>query len=80
MGASTRGAFAQTGVYLDGCFRVIADWDKLHQAVKPLSLVERLVTTAPVGGVVVDPFVGVDRHARRRCGRDDGQRALFDTR
>jgi site-specific DNA-methyltransferase (adenine-specific) len=37
---------------------VIADRDKLHQAVKPLSLMERLVTIAPVGGVVVDPFVG----------------------
>jgi site-specific DNA-methyltransferase (adenine-specific) len=44
-------------VYLDGCFRVIADRDKLHQAVKPLSLMERLVTIAPVGGVV-DPFAG----------------------
>jgi DNA modification methylase len=32
--------------------------DKLHQAVKPLSLMERLVTIAPTGGVVVvDPFV-----------------------
>jgi site-specific DNA-methyltransferase (adenine-specific) len=55
---ATRGPFAETGVYLDGCFRVIADRDKLHQAVKPLSLMERLVTIAPVGGVVVDPFVG----------------------
>jgi site-specific DNA-methyltransferase (adenine-specific) len=51
-------AFAETGVYLDGCFRVIADRDKLHQAVKPLSLMERLVTIAPIGGVVADPFVG----------------------
>ena len=67
---ATRGPFAETGVYLDRCFRVIADRDKLHQAVKPLSLMERLVTIAPVGGVVVDPFVGVDRRAGRRCGRD----------
>jgi site-specific DNA-methyltransferase (adenine-specific) len=54
----TRGPFAETGVYLDGCFRVVADRDKLHQAVKPLSLMERLVTIAPSDGVVVDPFVG----------------------
>ncbi|HVW28874.1 MAG TPA: site-specific DNA-methyltransferase [Polyangiaceae bacterium] len=46
------------GIYLDGCFRVIADRDKLHQAVKPLALVERLVTIAPTGALVVDPFVG----------------------
>ena len=37
---------------------MMADRDKLHQAVKPLSLMERLVTIAPVGAVVVDPFVG----------------------
>ena len=55
---ATRGPFPETGVYLDGCFRVIADRDKLHQAVKPLALMERLVTVAPAGGLVVDPFVG----------------------
>jgi site-specific DNA-methyltransferase (adenine-specific) len=65
----------ETGVYLDGCFRIGADRDKLHQAVKPLSLMERLVTIAPVGGVVVDPFVGsgstcaaVVRQGRRVIG------------
>ena len=55
---ATRGPFPETGVYLDGCFRVMADRDKLHQAVKPLALMERLVTIAPAGGLVVDPFVG----------------------
>ncbi|HVW28884.1 MAG TPA: DNA methyltransferase [Polyangiaceae bacterium] len=54
----TRGPFAETGVYLDGCFRVLADRDKLHQAVKPLALMERLVTIAPAGGLIVDPFAG----------------------
>jgi site-specific DNA-methyltransferase (adenine-specific) len=49
---------AERRISRDGCFRVIADRDKLHQAVKPLSLMERLVTIAPVGGVVVDPFAG----------------------
>ena len=43
---ATRGPFPETGVYLDGCFRVLADRDKLHQAVKPLALMERLVTIA----------------------------------
>jgi site-specific DNA-methyltransferase (adenine-specific) len=58
MAWATRGPFPETGVYLDGCFRVLADRDKLHQAVKPLALMERLVTIAPAGGLVVDPFVG----------------------
>jgi site-specific DNA-methyltransferase (adenine-specific) len=30
----------------------------VQRGVKPLSLMERLVTIAPSGGVVVDPFVG----------------------
>jgi site-specific DNA-methyltransferase (adenine-specific) len=55
---ATRGPFPETGVYLDGCFRVLADRDKLHQAVKPLALMERLVTIAAAGGSVVDPFAG----------------------
>jgi site-specific DNA-methyltransferase (adenine-specific) len=55
---ATRGPFAETGVYLDGCFRVTADRDKLHQAVKPLALVERLVGVASARGLVVDPFAG----------------------
>src|SRR6185503_13966661 len=58
MAWATRGPFMETGVYLEGCFRMIADRDKLHQAVKPLVLMERLVTIAPMGGLVVDPFVG----------------------
>ena len=58
MAWATRGPFPETGVYLDGCFRVLADRDKLHQAVKPLALMERLVTIAPAGGLVVDPFAG----------------------
>ena len=78
---ATRGPFAETGVYLDGCFRVIADRDKLHQAVKPLSLMERFVTIAPVGGVIVDPFVGsgstcaaaVRAGAARRRDRDQSR-------
>jgi site-specific DNA-methyltransferase (adenine-specific) len=55
---ATRGPFPETGVYLDGCFRVLADRDKLHQAVKPLALMERLVTIAPASGLVLDPFAG----------------------
>ena len=55
---ATRGPFPATGVYLDGCFRMLADRDKLHQAVKPLALMERLVTIAPPAGLVVDPFLG----------------------
>jgi site-specific DNA-methyltransferase (adenine-specific) len=55
---ATRGRFVETGAYLDGCFSVLADRDKLHQAVKPLALMERLVTIAPTGGLVVDPFAG----------------------
>jgi site-specific DNA-methyltransferase (adenine-specific) len=55
---ATRGPFPETGVYLDGCFRVLADRDKLHQAVKPLELMERLVPIAPASGLVVDPFAG----------------------
>jgi site-specific DNA-methyltransferase (adenine-specific) len=58
MAWATRGPFPETGAYLDGCFRVLADRDKLHQAVKPLALMERLVTVAPMGGLVVDPFAG----------------------
>lgn len=75
MAWATRGPFPETGVYLDGCFRLIADRDKLHQAVKPLALMERLVTIAPAGGLVVDPFVGSGttciaalRHGRRVIG------------
>jgi site-specific DNA-methyltransferase (adenine-specific) len=55
---ATRGPFPETGVYLDGCFRVLAERDKLHQAVKPLALMERLVTVAPAGALCVDPFAG----------------------
>ena len=58
MAWATRGPFPETGVYLDGCFRVLADRDKLHQAVKPLALMKRLGAIAPAGGLVVDPFVG----------------------
>ena len=45
-------------MYLDGCFRALAERDKLHQAVKPLALMRRLVTIAPTAGLVVDPFAG----------------------
>jgi site-specific DNA-methyltransferase (adenine-specific) len=58
MAWGTRGPFPESGVYLDGCFRMLAERDKLHQAAKPLALMERLVTIAPVGGLVVDPFAG----------------------
>src|SRR5262249_40694742 len=54
----TRGPFPETGVYLDGCFRVLADRDKLHQTVKPLALMGRLVTIAAPSGLIVDPFAG----------------------
>ena len=58
MAWATRGPFRETGVYLDGCFRVLADRDKLHQAVKPIALMERVVTIAPMSGLIVDPFAG----------------------
>lgn len=44
---TTRGPFKESGVYLDGCFRIPADRNKLHQAVKPIALMERIVTLAP---------------------------------
>jgi hypothetical protein len=39
--------YAETGVYLGGSFRVLADRDKLHQTVKPIALMAQLVTVAP---------------------------------
>jgi site-specific DNA-methyltransferase (adenine-specific) len=58
-------------VYLDGCFRVIVDRNKPHQAVKPLRLMEQLVTIASAGGLVVDPFTrsGTTCIAALRLGR-----------
>jgi site-specific DNA-methyltransferase (adenine-specific) len=80
MAWATRGPFPETGVYLDGCFRVLADRDKLHQAVKPLALMERLVAVTPASGLVVDPFAGSGttcvaalRQGRRAIGIEIGE-------
>jgi site-specific DNA-methyltransferase (adenine-specific) len=54
----SRGPLIESGVYLDGCFRIPQAKDKVHQAVKPDALLSELVRLCPPGGVVLDPFNG----------------------
>lgn len=48
----------RTGKAHPGVFRYFADRDKEHATQKPLELLRDLVSIAPRGGAVLDPFMG----------------------
>jgi site-specific DNA-methyltransferase (adenine-specific) len=59
-------------VYLDGVLQArIRHDEKEHQTGKPLGLLEQLLSAAPPGGLVLDPFAGSGSTlvAARRTGR-----------
>lgn len=48
----------QGGSYLPGFYQANAPRDREHLTQKPLEVMRQLVKVAPVGGVVLDPFMG----------------------
>ena len=68
----TKGARPQEGECLPGFFEMIAPRDRVHVTQKPLALMRQLVRIAPVGGMVLDPFIGsgTTAEACRLEGRD----------
>ena len=68
----TRGPFTEA-VYLPGVIHAAAPRgnERRHMTEKPLGLLERLIEIAPMGGLVLDPFVGSGStlDAARNCGR-----------
>lgn len=48
----------QNGVYLPGFFQANSPRDREHLTQKPVDVMRKMVTVAPEGGVVLDPFMG----------------------
>lgn len=61
---------------LNGVFRypVPINGDRLHMTQKPIGLMRELVTIAPEGGVVLDPFMGSG--TTLRAAKDLGRKAI----
>lgn len=62
----------QNGVYLPGFFQANAPRDREHLTQKPVDIMQKMVTVAPEGATILDPFMGsgttgvAAMHERRR--------------